>query len=350
MATPARRPDDTLENQLASYTREFDFNQAVKILEALRPGCNPFATGDDPTREALSIKSTISLTTPTSDIESLQFQYDDRRPPFLTVNFIGIAGVQGPLPVCYTEIALDRIRNKDYAMRDFLDIFNHRLAGLWHRMRIKVVVGLAQLPPKETAAGKIFMDLTGLESKYLQDKIAIPDRRLFHFAPLIWHRPRTLCILQQIVNRYFNVTTVAKPLEGAWQTVDETECTQIGSMIGQYNRLGGDVVLGRKMWNQTHGVRLHLTNLDWNTYFNFLPNQSRHAELVDLIHFYVGYEVKVDLVFTVLRKYIPPTLLGKNTFLGFTTWIGRAEYCLHKGNPSITLATHLRSKVFFHSA
>jgi len=49
------------------------------------------------------------------------------------VNFMGIAGIQGPLPLPYTEILMSRMRQKDMAFRDFLDIFNHRLVSVFTR-------------------------------------------------------------------------------------------------------------------------------------------------------------------------------------------------------------------------
>ena len=48
-------------------------------------------------------------------------------PPRLTVNFFGLLGPNGPLPLHLTEYARDRLRNSDDpTMARFLDLFHHR--------------------------------------------------------------------------------------------------------------------------------------------------------------------------------------------------------------------------------
>ena len=37
------------------------------------------------------------------------------------------------LPYCYTELILERLREKDTSFASFLDIFNHRMISLFYR-------------------------------------------------------------------------------------------------------------------------------------------------------------------------------------------------------------------------
>jgi hypothetical protein len=39
----------------------------------------------------------------------------------MRVNFMGVIGPQGLLPIYYTELVIDRLRAKDRTLRDFLD-------------------------------------------------------------------------------------------------------------------------------------------------------------------------------------------------------------------------------------
>jgi type VI secretion system protein ImpH len=53
--------------------------------------------------------------------------------PEMTVTFMSLAGTNAVLPWHYTQLLIDRIREKDYGLRDFLDLFHHRLIAQFYR-------------------------------------------------------------------------------------------------------------------------------------------------------------------------------------------------------------------------
>ena len=55
-------------------------------------------------------------------------------PPLeMVVSFLGLTGPSGALPHHYTTLLLRRARQGLFASREFLDLFNHRAASLFHR-------------------------------------------------------------------------------------------------------------------------------------------------------------------------------------------------------------------------
>ena len=44
----------------------------------------------------------------------------------MVVTFMGVTGPIGVLPYHYTALLLRRLRDKDFALCDFLDLFHHR--------------------------------------------------------------------------------------------------------------------------------------------------------------------------------------------------------------------------------
>lgn len=325
MATVTRRSDYSLESQLYQETYDFEFSQAIRILEALKPGCTSFGEGDDPSKEALQVKSRLTLSVSSSDLYNVAPPFSGDKRPVLTVNFLGIAGIQGPLPAPYAEIVIDRIRHKDHASRDFLDIFNHRLVSFWHRIRKKVVLGMEQIPPESTNAGKTFLDLLGLNSFYLRHKLRVPDRSLLAFTPLFWQRNKSIAGLQQLLKSYFRTEIHIQELQGYWYQALAEDLTLIGNIKGQYNSLGRSTIVGKRSWSQAAGINIFLKHLSWKKYLSHLPGQHGHAALGSLTKFYAGIEHRFNFYAAIKHSEIPPIHLGKAARLGQTTWLTRGD-------------------------
>ena len=92
--------------------------------------------------------SDLSFAFPTGDVRSLERQdVDDlleeiegvpaapEQPDKMTVNFLGLATPNsfGSLPTPYVEEIRFQERENNFAMRDFLDLFNHRLISFFYR-------------------------------------------------------------------------------------------------------------------------------------------------------------------------------------------------------------------------
>jgi type VI secretion system protein ImpH len=326
MAPVTRRTNTPLEEQVLKTPYEFDFHQAIRLLEKMRPEAIPLGEGSDPLKEAVSIQSRVTLSPSGADIQSLS-PSDTSRPPVLSVNFIGLGGIQGPLPTPYTELLIERLRHKDTSLKDFLDIFNHRLASFWHRMRKKIVLGIAQVRPDETPVGKAFLDLVGIESNSIRNHLAVSDHSLLSFAPAFWKRPRSLIGLQRLLRSYFNMPIRVSQYQGAWQVAPEKDWTRIGVReTAQHHILGKSTVLGRRSWHQTAGITVHIPPLTYNQFIRFQQETAlEYMALRDLTYFYIGEGSEVHLTFSLRREEIESTRLNHTFVLGRTTWITRGN-------------------------
>ena len=92
-----------------------------------------------PAAEAVRFRALPSLSFPAGAISDLRSVLSSDPfahsvpPPEMLVTFLGLTGPSGALPRHYTELLLQRIREKDFSLRDFLDLFNHRLISLFYR-------------------------------------------------------------------------------------------------------------------------------------------------------------------------------------------------------------------------
>ncbi|MCB1033139.1 MAG: type VI secretion system baseplate subunit TssG, partial [Acidobacteria bacterium] len=120
----------------------FDFYQAVRILEMMTPERAGVGIQDDPEREVVRFSSRVRMDYPATDVDSVAAPRRHGDVPVMKVNFLSLAGALGPLPNRLSEVLLERLSKKDEALRDFLDIFNHRLISLMYRARKKVRISL----------------------------------------------------------------------------------------------------------------------------------------------------------------------------------------------------------------
>ncbi len=312
--------DRSVEEWLYREPYRFEFMQAIRLLEALAPNAEPLAEGTDVSAEAVRLRSNISQSFPPSEVQDLSPRKGT--PPELTVNVLSLAGAHGPLPPPYTELLLERISRGDMGMRDFLDIFHHRLLSLMYRMRTVNRVWLTNRRPDETEVGEFLYSLIGLASPALRNRMHVPDRSILFYAGLLSTRSRSAIGLQKILADYFRVDVEVRQFLGGWRYLQRDEWTSIGT-TGHNQRLGRNVVVGFRMWDQQTRFAIHIGPLSLEAFMNFLPNGSAFPKLQDLVRFYAGGDQEVRVRLGIEANQMPPNVLGKSR-LGWTSWLKRA--------------------------
>src|SRR5262249_34475701 len=115
----------------------FDFFQAMRVLERLFPDRAPVGRSGPLAREVARLHAHLSLSFPPSAIYDLALPENPNQMPAMTVTFLGLTGPSGVLPRHYTELLLRLEREakgpEKRALRDWLDLFNHRLLSLFYR-------------------------------------------------------------------------------------------------------------------------------------------------------------------------------------------------------------------------
>lgn len=340
METAARRSNNplelSLEEQLYAQPYEFTFHQAVRILSSTRD-CLPFGEGNSPKEDPVWIRSHISYAAPAAELFDLSTSASLQSPPILSINFFGIAGSQGPLPQPYTELLTERLRQRDTAFRDFLDIFNHRLVSCWYRVEKKFIPGLENGEAEETSIGRSILDLAGFSNALLTDQIHIHNRSLMAYAPLFWQRQKSVAGLQKLLSGYFNCEVKIKEFFGAWRIPPEEDQSRLGIKLGRYNDLGRSMILGSKSWDYSAGLRLHLQQLSWNVYIHHLPGGTGNNTFKDLFRLYTGLGSILELKASVKKEEIPPSHLGNKMILGQTSWLTRGNGSGFTKDPEVFL-------------
>jgi type VI secretion system protein ImpH len=298
----------------------FDFFQAVRLLEKLAPYAVPPGQASEPEKEVVRFRSRVALDFPASDIQRLARSPEPGGPPEMTVNFMGLAGAFGPMAMPDTELVLDRIRSKDFAARDFLDIFNHRLISLVYQVRKRHRLALNNQLPEETPIARHLYSFFGLGLDSLHGRLKIPDRTLLYTAGILAQQPRSAAGLEQLLFCHFQIAASVRQLAGCWRPLESSEWTRIGLVQGRNQRLGETAVAGTRIWDQQGAFLVQLGPFTQAEFRDFLPNGTAYLPLCELTRFYAGPEFEFGFQLTLKAADVPETRLGQ-ALLGWTSYL-----------------------------
>lgn len=328
------RSASSVETWLQSEPYAFDFFQAVKILETLARELASPGTTSDPEREHVHFRSRVGLEFPPSDIHKVGHAKGKNRgaPTEMVVSFLSLAGALGPLPLSDTERIIEQGRKKDFAFRDFLDIFHHRLISLFYRVRKAHHVALANESPENTPVARYLYSFFGLGLPSLRGRTAVPDRRFLHYAGILSQQPRSAVGLERLLSDHFPLPVDPRhrgqhrplPVEvsqftGKWQNIEPDQWTLIGP-DGRNQRIGMGVVLGTRVWDQGASFEVRLGPMPMRQFLDFLPTGTAFRPLVELTRFYAGPEFEFTYRLVLEKAYIPELKVGEAR-LGWTSWI-----------------------------
>jgi type VI secretion system protein ImpH len=355
MATENGRASADLSATLYREPYRFDFFQAVRLLERLDwertadgPGTRRQPVGQDrpPEEEVVRFRTLPSLSFPTSPISQLRPAPNGEpegqpAPPEMVVSFLGLTGPVGALPPHYTAQILRRLREKDSSLRDFLDVFHHRLLSLFYRAWEKHRLPFAyerwhrDQPGKEPdPVTQVLHSLIGQGTGGLRGRQEVPDEAYLHYAGHWAHRPRSAASLELVLGDYFRLPIEVLQLHGHWLWLEPAEQSRLPTPRqprGCNICLGQDVVVGERVWDVQSKVRLRVGPLRYEQFCRFLPTDGDALRpLCQMTRSYVGLELAFDVQVVLLPAEVPWLKLGGDgddrSYLGWNTWVRGREF------------------------
>jgi type VI secretion system protein ImpH len=322
-AAHPRVTDPEIAAMLEEQPYSFDFFQAVRLLERINPDRQPVGKFVPPRSEAAHFGVPGSLGFPASEIQAITWTEDE--PPEMTVNFMGLTGPMGVLPLYYTELIASRLREGDRVLKDFLDIFNHRLISLFYRAWAKHRFSVAYEEEDTDRFSLQLLGLIGLGTAGLQGRQAVLDDLFIYYAGLLMGHSHSAAALKQILADYFDVTVEIEEFAGSWYKLDSRMQSCLDEAGGDSGRLGFGVVAGDEVWQDESTVRIKVGPLSLEKYLDFLPGGGAYKALVALTRFFSGDELDFELQLILKRDEVPACALGAEgqagPRLGWVTWI-----------------------------
>lgn len=312
-----------LEPELANHPYVFEFFQAVWLVERFSRGRVPVGGFEQPRTECVRFRVHNTVTFPASEIQ--EFEWRESRAALMTVNFMGLTGPQGVLPVYYTQLVAERIRARDTTLRDFLDIFNHRMISLFYRAWEKYRFTVDYERTGRDQMSRHLFELIGLGTRKLQDRQAVPDYSLAYYTGLLSARVRSAMSLKHTLEDYFEVPVQVVQFAGTWYKLDAgtQTCLERGETT-ESERIAFGAVVGDEVWNEQARIRIRLGPLKLRQYLDFLPSGSAYEPLRALVRFYARDELDFEVQLVLRRNEVPPCELGREdetaARLGWMSW------------------------------
>lgn len=302
----------------------FEFFQFVRLLEKIFSDREPVGYDNLPENEVARFRSALRLEFPASEIQEVKRFYEefsDKEKLEVFVNFMGMLGIVGAMPMRYTETALERSRYGDTALWYFLDIFTHRAVSLFYRAWVKYRFPVAYERGQDSFTEYMFC-YAGLGTPSLRGKMHIDDESILPYVGLINQKPHSAVALRNIVSDYFDVPVEILQFQGEWIELDEESITLLGK---QNSRLGVNTIVGTRIWHNQSKFRLKIGALSYKQFVAFLPIGSAHKPLKSIVRFFVGEEFDFDIQLKLKAREVPSTILTtrakRRPMLGWTSFL-----------------------------
>ena len=335
--TPTTQKAFTLEEVLFAEPYRFGFFQAVRLLERIYAMRKPVGHASEPVQEAVRFRTLMGLNFPASQIYALEregAEADKPVPPQMTVAFMGLTGPSGVLPHPYTELLMERLRNKDKALVEFLDQFNHRLLSLFFRAWEKYRFPIGVERGLDDRFTEFLFDMVGLGTRGLRHRFSFADEGLLSYGGLITNQPHSASAMAGMLSDYFGVRAEIEQFRGQWLKL-EPEST---STLGRSNhQLGVSTVVGTRVWDTQSKLRVRFGPLSFDKFIAFLPNGSAFKPVTEVTQFFAGMEFDFDIQLVLQRAEIPFCKLSTKSkpALGWTTWLKTKPF--HRDDSQVVL-------------
>jgi type VI secretion system protein ImpH len=312
-----------VRKELRSDPWNFEFFQAVRLLERFGTG-KPVGRFENPGDEAARFSTNSALMFPPSQINSLHWA--EGKQPQMRVNFMGLVGQLGVLPLPYTEWVNTRIRAKDYTTRDFLDVFHHRMISLFYQAWEKYRFPVAYERDRDDRFTRYLLTFIGLGTDGLRRRLSVPDEALVFYTGLLGLQTRSATALRQILHDYFQVPVEIEQFVGSWRPIPESNQSRVGDEREFTEQLSLGAIAGDEVWDKQCTARVVLGPLTLREYLDFLPIGTAYKPLRELTEFFTRREIDFEVLLILRRDETPGVMLeyenpSGEPMLGWTTWL-----------------------------
>jgi len=224
-----------------------------------------------------------------------------------------LAGAKSVLPDYIYEQLLASLHTDNYALLDFLNIFNHRYYQLY-------ITGLERnnLLLREEQERCEGPELTRFpQRKALCALAALPDsdqylNGLLSYSVLIGQKSKNLQALKQLLSSYFQLQIEVRVLLKTHHLLPKSSLSQMSATQATNNSLGRGMCLGKTCQLQGKSLEIRVCPNSRNQYLKIAADRSFAKALQRTVELYMREFNPIRMYFYVKREFLAEPQLSSN--------------------------------------
>jgi type VI secretion system protein ImpH len=304
-----------------------NFYRFCQLLEQSDESAALLGATSHPGHDPVRFRPHQGMGFPSSELRDIEpDEQDATAPPTVRVTFLGMYGVDSPLPTAYLDDIAQR-REGYEAVSSFLDIFSHRVTTQYYRIWRKYAYPATYQPGGVDATSQCLLGLIGLGIPGTAEQITTPISRFLALLGTMRLPTRNAEGLRSLVNLLAPQTrTVVTAYDPATVPLSRRSGLEKDRRVTLSQR----AVLGTHGRDVNSRVRVALSTDDPDEAAGWRPDGQLYADLLALMRVYLGYRADARLTLTVPARLLPePRLGGKSGVrLGRTGLLG-----IRRGKP-----------------
>lgn len=316
-AHPAWSDEHPLVRRAQREQRDFELFQLLNLIEQIDRRSAPLGRHGPARDEGVRLRPVLDLVFPPGDIDAVEWTEESSRGRLrITTTFGGLYGSDSPLPTHVTERLLHDIEST--RIREFLDLFHHRLLSLLYRVWLKYRYHVTFRGDGLDPISHVLRGLIGLDTAALDDKLKLHPVRLFRYAGLLTQRPHSATSLAGQLRDFFpGVDFSIEQCTGRWLWIEPGDRNRLGEANCG---LGENLLVGERVYDRAGKFRIRVGPVDFKQYCEFLPPGKAAAELREVVQFFCTDPLEFDLEVTLRKEEVPETPLGERGMYGRLAW------------------------------
>lgn len=307
MARETQPPHSRLSPLMEADLTRMNFYRFCQLLEKQHPDRPPLGSTACPQDDAVRFSPWPGMGFPASELKSVEYSEDDAAAPKVRTTFMGVYGVDSPLPTTYLDDISQR-REGHEALQDFLDIFSHRILTQFYRIWRKYSYPATFERGGTDTISQSLLGLVGLGIPGTASHIATPVSR---FLAL-------LGVLRQPAKTQEGVQALVQLLAPETQARVSPYCLrpiEISQPLGFYGEqdflLDGNAPLGDEVMDTSSQLLIELFTDSESEAQGWKPDGQLYQDFLVMLRVYLGWRFKAKIRLTVSTALLPVMPLGE---------------------------------------